>query len=375
MRRAGARLRSAQASTAFATRNGAPPGSSYFPGGPALYDSVLGALENAPVIRLRQMAPEGVDVFVKCEAFNPMLSVKDRLAVGLLEWADHHGKISSGQTIVDAFSGHTGIGLAVACKQRGHPLVIAVSSQCASEWQQLMRLLGARVIVSEDPGQIARSLAHRRGWFLAGDFQSRASLWIHANKTGPGILAALGSRQLDCFVAPHGSGATLHGVGQVLREQSPQTRICVVEPDSLPHPEYTAQFGQHFSWPDEVLEGWTTDFAPKALNPELRAKYVDETVTVSGHESLLVARELAQVECIFTGISGGALLAGALKAARNLPRGSSVLTVLLDTGHFSMSTPLLRGVSSTMTEEEAELLEDAQPKGSPPSFAQMDPSM
>jgi len=363
MRCAGARSLSSQARAGLASRNGAAGGYA----APALYNTVLGALGNAPVIRLQNMAPAGVDVFVKCEAFNPMLSVKDRLAVGLLEWAELNGKISKGQTVVDALRGHTGVGLAVACKQRGHPLVVAVSDQpdgrslqrCTSEWQQLMRLLGARVIVCNEPVEVARSLAGQRSWFLARDFQPAASLWMHANSTGPDILNALGSRRLDWFIAPHGSGATLQGVGQVLREKSPQTRICVVEPDSLPHPEYTSQYGPHYSWPDEVLQGFSTDFAPKSMDSDVVAKYVDDRITVTGHESLDAARELAQSECIFTGISGGALAAGALKVAHGLPKGSSVCTVLLDTSHFHMSTPLLNGVPTEMSEEETELLRAA----------------
>jgi len=335
-----------------------------------MYDSVLGPLrDSAPVIKLRNMAPEGVDVFVKCEAFNPMLSVKDRLAVGLLDWAELNGKLAPGQTVVDSFTGHTGMGLAVACKQRGYPLVVAVTDKpctrslqrCSPEWQQMMRLLGARVIVCDEPAETARSLATQRGWFMARDFQSAASQWVHATTTGPDILAAFGGRPLDYFIAPHGSGATLQGVGQVLRARSPSTRICVAEPDSLPHPEYTAQFGPHYSWPDELLHGFSPDFAPKGLSPEVKAKFVDETVTVSGHESLQAARDLAQSECIFTGISGGALAAGALKVARTLPKGSSVCTVLLDTSHFQMSTPLLQSVPTEMSEEESELLRDAMP--------------
>merc|ERR1719401_2801924 len=186
-----------------------------------------------------------------------------------------------------------------------------------------------------------------------------ANAWVHANKTGPEIVAALGERHLTYFVAPHGTGGMLRGVGQVLRARSPGTRICVVEQDSRPHPDYEAMNGPHPSWPEVLLQGWTTDFKPTAIDSELRKQYVDEIVRIGGHESMTVARNLAQSEGIFTGISGGALAAGALRVARRVPAGSSVLTVLLDTSHFQLSTPLVEGLPADMSEEEAELVAQA----------------
>lgn len=301
------------------------------------------------------MAPEGVDVYVRYEAFNPMLSVKDRLAVGLLDWAEHHGKLRPGQPVMDTSVG--GIGLAAACAQRGHPLVlVAPRASATGDWRRLMRFLGASVVLAE--GSVApkaQELAERRGWLFLQHFRAEANAWIHARSTGPEVLEALGPRQLDYFVAPHGTGGMLKGVGEVLRARSPGTRICVVEPDGLPHPDYSAMYGPHYSWPDEILQGWNTDFKPMKLEDEVRQRYVDEMVFVSGHESTKAAHELAQREFLFTGISGGALAAGALQVARRAPKGSSVLTVLLDTSPFQLSTPLLNGVLAEMSEEEESL--------------------
>ena len=312
-------------------------------------------MANTPIIRLRKLAPKDVDVFVKCEAINPMLSVKDRLSAGMIEWGHATGRLTSGQTVVDALNGSSGLGLVHACREHGHQLVVVVGRDCAAEWQQLMRFMGAKVLVADDPKETASRVADHHGWFLLGRHRTEANEWVHATKTGREILDAMDGVALSHFVAPHGTGGMLRGVGQLLRTLSPATRICVVEQDHRPHPEYESVNGPHPSWPTSLLKGWTTDFEPRAIELKRTAQYVDEFVSISGHESMMVARALAQSEGIFTGISGGALAAGALQVARAAPPGSNVLTVLLDTSHFHLSTPLVEGVPAVMSDEEASL--------------------
>jgi len=341
-------------------------------GAARLHESALDALSTTPLIKLRHMAPPDVDVYVKCEGFNPMLSMKDRLSAGMVEWAQIHGHLESGQAVVEALSGSSGLGLALACKEHGHPLVAVVPDGSVVEWQRLLRFMGAKVLITSDenPDAVAAGVASRNGWFWAGPHRSEANEWTHANKTAPQILDALGERPLSYFISPHGTGGMLRGVGRVLRARSPATRICVVEQDSRPHPDYEAAYGPHPSWPGELLEGFTTDFDPTPIQQELRARYVDETITISGHEAMTVARDLAQLEGIFTGISGGALAAGALRVAQRAEQEASVLAVLLDTSHFILTTPLIDGTPGQMSGEEQALLhERAGPQPAPPKDA------
>jgi cysteine synthase len=319
-----------------------------------VHESTLDAIGNTPIIRLRHMAPPGVTVYVKWEAFNPMLSMKDRLSAGLIEWAHAHGQLDHGKTVVDVISGSSGVGLALACRERDHPLVAVMGNDSAVEWRQLMRFMGAKVVVADCPETTAAAVAEKHGWFLAAHPRPDANEWIHAHKTGPVILEALGPQRLSHFIAPHGTGGMLRGVGRILRARSPATRICVVDQDSRPHVDYEVMNGPHYSWPAKLMDGWTTDFKPTSID-DASIPYVDDIITISGHEALRVARELASSEGIFTGISGGALTAGALRVAREAPKGACVLTVLLDTSHVHLSTPLLDGMPTQMSDEEAEL--------------------
>lgn len=337
-----------------------------------LHESALQALSCTPVIRLHRVAPKGVDVYVKCEAFNPLISMQDRLSVGLVEWAEAHGKIRSGQTIVAALSGSTGIGLTRACAERGYPLVFVCSESSDVEWRRLLRFMGARVLVAGNPQTTARAVAQQGDGFLAEEFQSEASPWIHAQKTGPEILEALGDRRLDYFVAPHGTGGMLKGVVPLLKKRSPSTRIIVVEQDSRPHPDYERMNGPHPSWPQSIVKGWTTDFKPTSINSSVKSEHVDETINISGKEAMETVEALAKVEGIFTGISGGTLAAGALRVAKQAPPGSSVLTVLLDTSPVRLSTPLLDGVPGEMSEDERQLLEASLPPMSSSAAAALD---
>ena len=310
------------------------------------------------------MSPEGVDIYVKWEAYNPMLSAKDRLSVGLIRWAVAHGKLQPGQGVVDVLKGSSGFGLALACMENNLPLVAVVDSSYEGDWRRLMRLMGTKVLVTDRPESTASRLAEKNGWFLCAEHRRDANPWIHEQTTGPEILEAMGQRPLSYFMAPHGTGGMLGGVGKVLRSRSPHTKICVVEQDSRPHPEYEASIGPHYSWPDELLRGWTTDFNPTDISRDLREAYVDETERVSGHEAMDVARTLAQTEGILTGISGGALAAGALRVARRAPPGSSVLAVLLDTSHVHLRTPLVQGSPSEMSDDEKQLLAQGSARSS-----------
>eukprot|EP00928_Gymnodinium_smaydae_P027110 TRINITY_DN21075_c0_g1_i1.p1 TRINITY_DN21075_c0_g1~~TRINITY_DN21075_c0_g1_i1.p1 ORF type:complete len:363 (+),score=43.45 TRINITY_DN21075_c0_g1_i1:69-1157(+) len=326
-----------------------------------VHDSALSAFGYSPIVKLRQLAPRGVNVYLKCESLNPLLSMRDRLSVGLLEWAQLHGKIQPGQPVIDTFSGTSGIGLAMACAHLGHPVIFVLPKTSSVECRRLLRFLGAKVLEAHDPETVATKLADKKGFFFTNYFKSDANIWIHFNRTAPEIMAALGDRKLDFFIAPHGTGGMLKGVGEYLRTHSVDTQICLVEQDGRPHLDYEAMNGPHPSWPTDLLKGWTTDFEPTPISAEVKKRYVDRTLAISGNECFMVAQALAQEEFIFTGISGGALAAGALRVAREAPVGSSVLAVLLDTSKFSMYTPLMKDVAADMSDAERQLLDEVEP--------------
>lgn len=352
---------------------------------PALrHESVLTTVGKTPVIKLRRMAPDSVNIYVKCEAFNPMGSVKDRLAIGIIEWAEAHGQIKPGQTVVEASSGNTGIGLAMVCAAKGYPFVCTMSEAFSIERRKLMRFLGAKVVLTnpahKGSGMVlaAKALAERNGWFLAHQFENEANAWIHAQTTGPEILEAMQGIQLDYFVCCYGTGGTLNGVGQVLRKRSPKTKICVCEPDCAPllysgdktQYEDDGSFkAPHASWRPHLLQGWTPDFIPKLVADAVAAKYTDELLHVSGDKAMQASRDLAQKEGIFTGTSGGGTLSAALDlvAAGKVPKGSNILVMLADTGERYLSTPLFADIGADMTPEEKELAESL-PSTKPPDI-------
>jgi cysteine synthase A len=333
----------------------------------AKYDNILGTVGGTPIVRVAKLAPPHVKLYAKIEAFNPMGSVKDRLALGVIEDAERTGKLRPGQTVVEATSGNTGIGLAMVCAQKGYPLVVTMAESFSVERRKLMRFLGAKVVLTpaamRGTGMLAKALelAEQHGWFLARQFENEANADMHSRTTAPEILADFHGERLDFFVTGYGTGGTLKGVGRVLRKERPETRIVVCEPDiaqllgsGVPQPRAAdgAPAGSHPSFQSHPIQGWTPDFVPKLTEDAVAMKLVDQLLPISGAEAMRWSRELAQKEGIFVGTSAGATFAGALKVCESAPEGATILCMLPDTGERYLSTPLFADVPADMTEEE-----------------------
>ncbi len=334
------------------------------------HPNILGTIGRTPVVRLNRIAPDHVNLFVKLEAFNPMGSVKDRLALGVIERAEREGALRPGQTVVEATSGNTGIGLAMVCAAKGYPLVVTMAENFSVERRRLMRFLGARVVLTpaaqKGSGMLAKAaeLADRHGWFFVRQFENEANADVHSQTTAVEILEDFQGTRLDAWVTGYGSGGTLKGVARVLRAQRPQTQIVVCEPDNSQVlgsgiAQSRASDGSpaesHPAFRPHVMQGWAPDFIPKLAEDAVGQGFIDRVVAVNGAESLKLARRLATEEGILAGISGGATLAGALEVCRGLPEGANVLCMIPDTGERYLSTPLFEDVPAEMTEEEAEL--------------------
>jgi cysteine synthase A len=331
------------------------------------FDSILDTIGHTPVVKIKKLAPAHVKLYVKIEAFNPMGSVKDRLALGIIEDAERSGNLKPGQTVIEATSGNTGIGLAMVCAEKGYPLVVTMAENFSVERRKLMRFLGARVVLTpaalKGSGMLAKAveLAQRHGWFLCRQFENEANAEAHSRTTAPEILAAFAGERLDYFVTGFGTGGTLKGVARVLRERSPETRIIVCEPDNSqllgsgiaqPRNPDRSPAGSHPNFRPHLMQGWSPDFIPKLTEDAVALKLIDRVVPVNGAQSLKLARELAQQEGIFVGISGAATLAGALQVCRDAAPGANVLCMLPDTGERYLSTPLFSEIPVDMTDEE-----------------------
>jgi len=305
-----------------------------------IYNNILETIGNTPVIRLNQMAPDHVEIYVKVESFNPMASVKDRLAFAIVTDAENRGTLKPGQTVVEATSGNTGIALAMVCAAKGHPFVATMADSFSVERRKVMRGLGAKVILTpaaeRGSGMVkkAEELAEKHGWFLARQFENPANPEFHRQTTGPEILSDFAGRRLDYWVTGYGTGGTMTGVGEVLKTARPGVTIVATEPA-------VASLLAGKEWSPHKIQGWTPDFIPEVLNREI----FDELVAVTDDESIAVSRELAAKEGIFTGISSGATLAAALATAKEAPQGSVILAMLPDTGERYLSTPLFEGVN------------------------------
>jgi cysteine synthase A len=333
----------------------------------AIHDSILATIGHTPVVRLNRLAPAGIELFAKLEAFNPMGSVKDRLALGVIEAAERTGELRPGQTVIEATSGNTGIGLAMVCAARGYPLVVTMAENFSVERRRLMRFLGVRVVLTpaaeKGTGMVAkaRELAEAHGWFLTRQFENEANAEVHVRTTAEEILADFAGRRLDWFVTGAGTGGTLKGVAKVLKARRPEIRIAVCEPDNAPvlasgiaqarRPDGAAA-ASHPSFRPHVMQGWAPDFIPKLTGDALAAGHVDRIVGIGGADALRLSRELARAEGIFCGITGGATLAGAVAVAADLEPGSAVLCMVPDTGERYLSTPLFQDIPEVMTEEE-----------------------
>ncbi len=327
----------------------------------ARFDSILDTIGRTPVIRIAKLAPPNVNLFVKVEAFNPLGSVKDRLALGLIEDAERTGRLRPGQTVIEATSGNTGIGLAMVCARKGYPLVVTMAENFSVERRKLMRYLGAKVVLTpaalKGTGMVAKAieLAEAHGWFLCRQFDNEANADTHARTTAPEILAAFAGERLDYWVTGYGTGGTLKGVARVLRERSPHTKIMVCEPDNSPLlASGIAQppGASHPMFRPHVMQGWSPDFIPKLTQDAVALQLVDRVLPIDGAEAMRCARELARQEGIFVGITSGATFAGALEVCRSAPAGANVLCMLPDTGERYLSTPLFADVPADMTDDE-----------------------
>jgi len=313
-----------------------------------IHENILGTIGNTPVVKINKLAPDHVTMYVKCEAFNPLSSVKDRLAIAIIEDAEQRGTIRPGQTVVEATSGNTGIALAMVCAVKGYPFVAVMADSFSVERRKLMRALGARVILTpaadRGSGMVrkAEELAKKHDWFLAQQFDNPANPEYHRNTTGPEILRDFAGKRLDYWVTGYGTGGTLTGAGEMLKKARPGIRIVVTEPEA-------AALLSGNEWKPHKIQGWTTDFIPTVLNREV----VDEIVTVTDLEARDRARDLATSEGIFCGLSSGGTFAAALKVAGKAPRGSVILAMLPDTGERYLSTILFEGINEGSDEEPA----------------------
>jgi cysteine synthase len=333
--------------------------------------NILETIGNTPVVKVGKLAPKGIDLFVKIEAFNPLGSVKDRLALGVIEDAERRGMLKPGQTVVEATSGNTGIGLAMVCAQKGYPLVVTMAESFSVERRKLMRFLGAKVVLTPPPaggtGMVKKAveLAETHGWFLTRQFENEANAEIHSRTTGREIIADFSGERLDYWVTGFGTGGTLKGVGRVLAKERPETRIVLAEPADAPlvasgtrqerNPDGTPAL-RHPAWKPHPIQGWSPDFIPKLVGDAVDAGLVHRTITVPAPEAIRWSKQLAAEEGIFVGISSGGSFAAAMEVAESAAKGSTILCMLPDTGERYLTTPLFADVPADMTADEIAIL-------------------
>jgi cysteine synthase A len=335
-----------------------------------LYESILDTIGNTPCIRINSLAPEHVQIYVKAEFFNPAASVKDRLAVSIIEEAERSGALKPGQTVVEATSGNTGIGLAMVCAAAGYPLVVTMAESFSIERRKLMRFLGAKVVLTPKAqkgyGMYCKAveLAEANGWFLARQFETDANARIHENTTAREIIADFDGHRLDYFVSGYGTGGTVAGVGRVLRESRPETKIILSEPANAQlvgsghvqkRDEQGAPAASHPAFEPHPIQGWTPDFIPLVLQEAIDNGYYDELIPVAGPVGMEWSKKLAQKEGIFTGVSGGSTFAVSIEIAKRADPGSVILCMLPDTGERYLSSPLFETIEEDMNEEEIAL--------------------
>ncbi len=335
-----------------------------------LFDSIVDTIGNTPCVRINSLAPEGVRLYVKAEYFNPAASVKDRLAISIIEEAERRGELKPGQTVVEATSGNTGIGLAMVCAAKGYPLVVTMADSFSIERRKLMRFLGAKVVLTPRAEKgfgmynKAVELAKANGWFLARQFETADNAKIHENTTAREIMADFDGDRLDYVVTGYGTGGTVTGVGRVLRKQRPDTKIILSEPANAQivgsgvaqeRGEANAPAVSHSAFEPHPIQGWTPDFIPYVLQEAIDDGLYDELVPVPGPVGIEWSQKLAQKEGVFTGVSGGSTFAIAMQIAEKAEPGSVILCMLPDTGERYLSSPLFEGIAEDMTEEETAL--------------------
>src|SRR5438067_2999988 len=334
------------------------------------YSSIIDTIGDTPVVRVNRLAPAGVNIFVKIEAFNPLGSVKDRLAIGVIEAAEKSGALKPGQTVLEATSGNTGIGLAMVCAAKGYPLVLIMAEPFSVERRKLMRFLGAKVIVTPAAeravGMINKTieLAKTHGWFMTRQFENEANPDIHTRTTAREILDDFSGERLDYWVTGYGTGGTLKGVGRVLAKERPETKIIVCEPQDAPllasgiaqsrSPDGSPAT-PHPSFKPHPMQGWTPDFIPKLTDDAVAMKVIDRILPIAGPDAIRLSKELAAKEGIFVGITAGATFAGALRIAAEAEKGANILCMLPDTAERYLTTPLFGEISADMNEEELKI--------------------
>ncbi len=310
------------------------------------YDNILQTIGNTPVVKLNRFGPDHVEMYVKVESFNPMASVKDRLAYAIIKDARDSGALEPGQTVIEATSGNTGIALAMVCAVMGHPFVAVMVETFSIERRKLMRALGGKVILTpaaeRGTGMVKRAeeLAAKHGWFMANQFKNPANPNYHASTTGPEILSDFAGERLDYWVTGWGTGGTLSGAGRTLKAARPTLQIVAAEPEQ-------AALLSGGEWSPHKIQGWTPDFIPEVLDQEI----TDHIVTVNEDESMACALRLGQEEGIFVGISAGGTLSAALKIAAQAEPGSVILTMLADTGERYLTTPLFASINEGSDDE------------------------
>lgn len=334
------------------------------------YDSILETVGNTPVVRINKMGPPNVNLFVKVESFNPLGSVKDRLALGVIEDAEKSGALKPGQTVVESTSGNTGIGLAMVCAQKGYPLVVTMTETFSVERRRLMRFLGAKVVLTpaaeRSTGMIekAAELAEKHGWFMARQFENEANPDYHSKTTAQEILRDFEGENLDYWVTGYGTGGTLKGVARVLAKERPETKVVVCEAEDAPVlssglPQEKAAdgnpIGTHPAYNPHPMQGWGPNFISRLTGDTVDMGVVHKVVTMSGPDALKCSRDLATKEGIFVGITSGATLAGALQVCEDAADGETVLCMLPDTGERYLSTPLFDDISEEMNDGELDI--------------------
>jgi cysteine synthase len=350
----------------------------------AKFANILETVGRTPVVRINKLAPKGINLFVKIEAFNPLGSVKDRLALGVIEAAEKSGELKPGQTVIEATSGNTGIGLAMVCAAKGYPLVVTMAETFSVERRKLMRFLGAKVVLTPAAerglGMVnkASELAKANGWFLTRQFENEANPDMHSRTTAREIVDDFKGEKLDYWVTGFGTGGTLKGVARVLAKERPDTKIVVCEPADAPMLSSGSKQERNSdgtpakpnpACKPQPMHGWSPDFIPKITGDAVGMGVISRIITIAGPDAMKCSRDLAQKEGIFVGITAGATFAGALDVCKSAAPGSTVLCMLPDTGERYLSTPLFADVGVDMSDEELKISNSTPNHRMPPKAA------
>ena len=337
-----------------------------------IYKDILQTIGNTPSIKLRNISINETNIYVKAEYFNPASSVKDRLAISIIENAEKNGSIKEGQTVVEATSGNTGIGLAMVCAAKNYPLVVTMPDSASIERRKLMRFLGAKVLLTPASQggtgayEVAKKLVLKNNWFFARQFENEDNANVHEETTGIEIYNDFKEIGLDYWVSGYGTGGTFTGVSRTLRRKLPNTKLILTEPDVAPLLESGIKqvrnddgsaAKSHPAWNPHPIQGWTTDFIPLVLQESIDNKYYDELIPVSGDDGLYWSHELAKKEGIITGVSGGSTFAIAVEVAKKAKKDANILCMLPDTAERYMSSILFDSIDPEMNKEELKLLE------------------